>query len=292
MARSDLKKSVMDFIVLTAGSILVAFATASILKPSGLITGGLTGISIIMEKFIYVNYTYIYYTLSVGTLVAAWCLIGKKEGIKIIVLSLVYPLVLIAFQKLNFCLIKNDLMLASVYYGIVCGIGIGLILKRGYTMGGTDTIAKILHKKIFTFVGISEILMCIDGIIIASSALIYNLNIALYAIISQILLVVMINTVLFGLGSQKVKLEIISSKHEDITKYILKTLKRGVTSYKVKGEYMDIERLKILTICSSRESMLIKKHIAGLDSDAFVYVEPIISVWGKGPGFDNLDEDA
>lgn len=291
MARNDVKKNVMDFLVLAAGSILVAFATASILKPSGLITGGLTGISIIMEKFIYINYAYIYYTLSVGTLIAAWSLLGKKEGIKIIVLSLGYPLVLITIQRLNFSLIKDDLMLAAVYYGIVCGIGIGLILKRGYTMGGTDTIAKILHKKVFTFVGISEILLFIDGVIIASSALIYNLNIALYAIISQILFVVMINTVLFGFGSQKVKLEIISSKHEDITQYILQTLKRGVTSYKVKGEYMDIERLKILTICSSRESMLIKKHIAALDSDAFVYVEPVISVWGKGPGFDSIDDN-
>ena len=96
---------------------------------------------------------------------------GKREGIKIITLSIAFPFVLIIFENLNLCIIKDDLMLASIYFGIICGIGSGLILKRGYSMGGTDTVAKILHHKIFTFVSLSEILLCIDGTIIASSAI-------------------------------------------------------------------------------------------------------------------------
>ena len=102
------------------------------------------------------------------------------------------------------------MMLASVYFGLICGIGSGLVLKRGFSMGGTDTVAKILHHKIFTFVSISEILLCIDGTLIASSVIVYNSNIALYAIISQIIMVNMIHAVMFGFGSKKVKLEIIS----------------------------------------------------------------------------------
>jgi len=288
---NDLKKNVLDCLLVTVGSILIAFAITSILKPNGLVTGGITGISIIIEKLIHIKYTYAYYLLSIVVLIAAWISIGKREGLKIITISIVFPLVLIIFEKLNFSFIKNDLMLASVYYGLICGIGSGLVLKRGYSMGDTDTVAKIFHRKIFTFISVSEILLYIDGAIIASSAIIYNLNIALYAIISQIILVTAIDAVLYGFGSKKVKLEIISSRHEDITNFILNDIKRGVTSYEVKGGYMNLERTKLLTICSPRESMLIKRYISQIDQDAFVDVLPVISVWGKGVGFDSLIEE-
>lgn len=291
MKSNDLKKNVLDCLLVTVGSILIAFAITSILKPNGLVTGGITGISIIIEKLIHIKYTYAYYLLSIVVLIAAWISIGKREGLKIITISIVFPLVLIIFEKLNFSFIKNDLMLASVYYGLICGIGSGLVLKRGYSMGGTDTVAKIFHRKIFTFISVSEILLYIDGAIIASSAIIYNLNIALYAIISQIILVTAIDAVLYGFGSKKVKLEIISSRHEDITNFILNDIKRGVTSYEVKGGYMNLERTKLLTICSPRESMLIKRYISQIDQDAFVDVLPVISVWGKGVGFDSLIEE-
>ena len=288
MKKINLNKSVMDFLFVAVGSILIAFAITSILKPNELITGGITGISIMLEELIHIKYTYSYYVLSILVLAVAWISMGRREGIKIITLSIIFPFVLIVFEKFNFCFIRNDMMLSSVYFGLICGIGSGLVLKRGYSMGGTDTIAKILHHKIFTFVSISEILLCIDGILIASSAIVYNLNTALYAIISQIIVVVMIDAVMFGFGSKKVKLEIISNHHKEITEYIIHSIKRGVTSYEVKGGYKNLALLKILTICSPREAMLIKRYIAQVDPDAFVDVLPVISVWGKGVGFDSL----
>ena len=288
MKKIDINKNVMDFLFVALGSILIAFAITSILKPNELITGGITGISIMLEELIHIKYTYSYYVLSILVLAVAWIAMGRREGIKIITMSIIFPFVLIVFERFNFCFIRNDMMLASVYFGLICGIGSGLVLKRGYSMGGTDTIAKILHHRIFTFVSISEILLCIDGLLIASSAIVYNLNTALYAIISQIIVVVMIDTIMFGFGSKKVKLEIISDHHKEITEYIIHSIKRGVTSYEVKGGYKNLALLKILTICSPREAMLVKRYIAQIDPDAFVNVLPVISVWGKGVGFDSL----
>jgi uncharacterized membrane-anchored protein YitT (DUF2179 family) len=288
LKKIDINKNVVDFLFVAIGSTLIAFAITSILKPNELITGGITGISIMLEELIHIKYTYSYYVLSILVLAVAWVSMGKREGIKIITMSIVFPVVLIAFERLNFCFIRNDMMLASVYFGLICGIGAGLVLKRGYSMGGTDTIAKILHHRIFTFVSISEILLCIDGLLIASSAIVYNLNTALYAIISQIIVVVMIDAIMFGFGSKKVKLEIISDHHKEITEYIIHGIKRGVTSYEVKGGYKNLALLKILTICSPREAMLIKRYIAQIDPNAFVDVLPVISVWGKGVGFDSL----
>lgn len=284
------KKMLLDFIFIMSGCVLVAFAITSILKPNGLVTGGITGISIILDKVLHIQYTYIYYLLSILVLITAWITLGRREGLKIIFLSITFPLILIIFQRFNFCFISHDLMLATIYYGIISGIGCGLILKRGFSQGGTDTIAKILHIKFFPFMGLSEILLGIDGVIILTSIFVFNKNIGLYAIISQIVLVKAIDIVLFGFESKKVKIEIISDYHEKISSYILSDIKRGVSIYEIKGGYMNLARQKIITVCSLREAMLIKRFIAATDPNAFINVLPVISVWGKGVGFDSVSE--
>jgi uncharacterized membrane-anchored protein YitT (DUF2179 family) len=291
MKKVDYRKSIFDFVIVALGCILIAFAITSILKPNGLVSGGVTGITIILEKVLGINYTYINYFLSLLVLAIAWVVLGKKDALRIITLSVVFPLILIIFERLNFNFIENDRMLASVYFGIICGSGVGLIIKRGYSSGGTDTIAKILHHKLFPFMSIGGILLGIDGLIIAASALVYGKNVALYAIISQIIFMKAIDMVIFGLSSQKVKVEIVSDKHNELLEFILHTVKRGVSTNSIKGGYMNLDRIKITTICSPRESMILKRFIAQNDPDAFVNVLPVVSVWGKGVGFESLIEE-
>jgi uncharacterized membrane-anchored protein YitT (DUF2179 family) len=291
MGNKNYKKIVIDIIMVTIGCILTAFSITSILKPNGLISGGITGISIILEKFIHIKYTYIYYALSLFVLLSAWLAVGKKEALKIITLSVTFPIILIVLENLNYNFISNDMILGSVYYGIIGGIGVGLVLKRGFSFGGTDTIAKVLHYKLFSFISISQILLVIDAAIIASSAVVYNKNVALYAIISQIITMKVIDSVMFGFTSKKVQIEVISTKHEEITNYILYSIRRGVSTYDIKGGFNKQSRLKLQTICSPKESMLIKRFISKVDPDAFINVVPIISVWGKGAGFSRLVDE-
>ncbi|MFL0246212.1 YitT family protein [Candidatus Clostridium stratigraminis] len=290
MSKKNNKDFLSDIILVTIGCVLTAFSITSILKPNGLITGGITGISIILEKFIYIKYTYIYYALSVLILIVSYITIGKKEALKIITLSIAFPLILIELENSNYIFIQHDMLLASVYFGIIYGIGIGLVFKRGFSFGGTDTIAKILNKRILNFISISQILLGIDGLIIAASAIIYNKNIALYAIISQIITTRVIDAVMFGFSSKKVQIEIISEKYDQIADYILHKIAKGVTSYEVKGRYKNEKRLKLQTICSPKEAMLIKKFITTADPEAFVNVISITSVWG-GVGFDKLVDE-
>lgn len=291
MKNIDVKKLILDFLIVTIGCVLTAFAITSILRPNNLITGGITGISIIMESFIHIKYTYIYYVLSILVLISALIAMGKKEALKIITLSIFFPLILIVLEQFNYSFIENDTMLSCVYFGIVYGFGVGLVLKRGFSFGGTDTIAKVLHYKLLNFISISQILLGIDGLIIASSAIVYGKNIALYAIISQIITMKVIDSVMFGFTSKKVQIEIISAKHEEITAYILHTIRRGVSAYDIRGGYKNENRLKLQTVCSPRESMLIKRFISQIDCDAFIHVVPIISVWGKGTGFSRLMDE-
>lgn len=283
--------NVVDYIYILIGSILLAFAITSILTPNGLITGGITGISIIIGKMINIKYTYIYYVSSILVLISARIFIGKREAIKILLLSILFPIILILFEPLNIHFVENDMLLASIYYGVIGGIGVGLLLKRGFSAGGTDTIAKILHRKIFPFISISQILLGIDTAIIILSIYIFDRNTALYAILTQFVLMKSIDTVLFGFGSRKVKIEVISDEHEKIVDYILNSVNRGISSFEIKGGYTNTYKTKIVCVCSPRESMIIKRFIAEVDHNAFVDVLPIVSVWGKGIGFERIVDE-
>ncbi len=280
-----------DVVYVFSGMCILAFAISAILAPNHLITGGITGISLILEAWLGIPYTWFYYALSLATLLATYLLLGKREAGKILLLSVSFPMVLMIFSWFDFNLTENDMFLASIYYGVVGGLGVGLILKRGYSSGGSDSIGKIIHKRLYPFISVSLIITTIDVAVVFVSMLVFDIRTALYALITQFVFLKAIEVVLFGLGQNLMKLEIISNAQADIEQYILTQIKRGISKYKIIGGYTNQEKTKLVTICSPRESMLIKQYIAQVDQDAFVDILAVSSVWGKGLGFDSLSDD-
>lgn len=284
----SLRKSYIDYALLVIGSALLAFSITAILRPNELITGGITGISILLGGFLGVPYTIYYYVLALIVLTATFLTLGKREVKKIIVYSILFPLILIMFESLNFRLYLNDMFLAAIFYGLIAGGGFGLVVSSGFASGGTDTIAKILHNRLFPFIGISKLLLMIDVLVIMLSILKYDVNTALYAIVTLVVFVKSMESVIYGFSSKKVKLEIITDRIEDIENYILNTVVRGVSKYKIIGGYTKMEKTVLTTICTPRESIMIKHFISSVDQDAFIDVLPVSTVWGKGAGFEPL----
>ncbi len=285
-----MKDKILDVIYILLGSVLISFAITGILRPNGLMTGGITGLSIFLGKLSNINYTYIYYTLSLAVLLLTYLKLGKYEASKIIVLSVIFPIILMIFDNLNLHFIEDDMFLASIYFGLIAGMGTGLILKRGYSSGGTDSIGKIIHRLKYPYISLNQIISTIDLSIILISIYLFDIKIALYAIITQLVLLKSVEFILYGLSAKLVKLEIVSNCNDKINEYILKEIKRGVTKLEVTGGYTGIKKYKLITICSPRESMMIKTFIADLDERAFVTVLPVMSVWGEGLGFDKIKE--
>ncbi len=288
----SLKKTVQKFskdmfFVLT-GIFILSFAITAILKPSGLIMGGITGISILLSALSGIEYTYINYVLSITVLLSTYFFLGKIEASKIIFLSICFPLALIIFQHINFNLPKEDIFLTAVYFGVVRGVGSGLVLRSGYSTGGTDSIAKIIHKRFYPYISISILITVIDILVVIASIFIFDLRIALYAMISQVIYLRVANIVMFGFGSKFMKLEIVSDKGDIIEKFILKDIHRGVSKYPVIGAYNNVEHMKLVTICTPRQALIIKNYIATVDQKAFVSLIATSSIWGNGSGFDEL----
>lgn len=288
MRKSDKDKRLIDLIYVVLGSIILAIAITSILKPNGIITGGITGFSLVLEKIFGVSYTVFYYMLSLAVLITTRFTLGRIEAGKIIVFSLFFPLVLILFNGFEINIMQNDLFLASVYYGIMAGGGTGLILKGGFSSGGTDTLAKIISRKLFRFMSLSTIIAALDMSVILFAAFVFDTRIALYALLTQLVAMKAVEVVLYGFSSKMVKLEIISEKEAEIEAYILNYINRGISKYNIVGGYTNLDRTKLITICSQRESILIRDKISDVDSKAFITVLPVSTVWGEGVGFDSL----
>lgn len=286
-----IKELLIDLLFVLVGCILLAFAITAILEPNQLMTGGITGLSIMIDSVTGINYTYIYYALSLVILLTTYLIMGKHEASKIVLLSILFPTVLMIFNYLDLSLIEDDMFLAAVYYGIIGGAGVGLILKRGYSTGGTDSIGKIIHKKRYPFISVNQIITGIDVVIIVLSIFAFDIRVALYAILTQLVLLKSVETVLYGLSPKLVKLEVISEKDQEISDFIINEIKRGVSKYSIVGGYSNASKTKVITICSPRESLVIKNFIAEVDEKAFADVLPVMSVWGEGLGFRRITEE-
>jgi uncharacterized membrane-anchored protein YitT (DUF2179 family) len=290
------KKSVknvgVDMLFLIVGCSISAVSTIGILIPNGLTSGGITGMIRIIQGFVQVDFSIMYYAFAFTIFIICCILLGWKEGRKIIVMTILYPSILFIFEQFDFSLIEDkDLFLAAIFCGILGGICSGLVFYRGYSFGGTDTIAKIIQKKVMPHVALSQILMVIDACVIIGSGFLYGRNIALYALVTQVIFSKTVDYVMYGFETKAVQVEIITNKHDEIADYILNKIVRGVSNVTVTGEYTKTPRQKIVTICSPRESMLIKKFVAKTDKDAFVTVILVDNVWGNGEGFGDISKE-
>lgn len=287
--KGKFKKFGIDIVFLIAGCALGAFSTIGILIPNGLTTGGVTGAVRILQNFINIDFSILYYAGSFIILSVCALLLGVKEARKILLLSLMYPAFLFLFERFPITLLEQkDIILAAIYCGVFSGICSGLVFTRGYSFGGSDTVAKIIQKKLLPHIGLSKILLVIDAIVIISSGILFGRNIALYALVTQVIFSKTVDYVMYGFETKAVQVEIITNKHQEVVDYILHEVSRGVSNLTIKGGYTQTSRQKLVTICSPRESMLIKQFVAKVDRDAFVTVIHVDSVWGNGEGFRDI----
>ncbi len=290
--KKKIKSFIIDLAVILVASVLGAFSTVAVMIPNGLTSGGVTGIVRFLHHFIPLDFSLLYYGSVAIILLLVLIFLGFKEMRKILLVSVIYPGVLFLFEQTDIRLLEEkDVLLAAVFCGIFTGLFCGLIFWRGYSMAGTDGIAKIIRKRLFPQVSQSKIMLVIDGIVIIVSAFVFGKNIALYALITQVILVRVIDMVLYGFQSKFVKLEITTTKKREIVEYIVSEINRGVSSHEISGEYSQKQFTQLQLLCSPRESILVKRKIAKIDPKAFVTVSQIEGVWGTGKGYSNIKDD-
>jgi len=274
-------KIFIDYSAITIGSLFVALSLNLFLVPNKIAAGGISGIA-----------TVIYYIsnhkLPIGMTMLALNLpifimgvktIGAHFGIKSIYGTIVLSVITDALSFLQ--PLTYDRLLASIFGGILMGLGLAVVLLYGATTGGTDMLARILHKFIPSF-SIGQILLGLDiSVIILASAVFRNYELGLYAILTLYVCSKVIDAVLEGVNFAKA-LIIISDKSEIIADKILKELDRGVTSLDGVGMYTKNKKNILLCVVKRQEVTKLKSLIKEIDADAFVILADVREVLGEG----------
>lgn len=273
-------KSVLKYIGMTIGVALIAASINIFLQPHGFAPGGTSGISIIINQasngFVPVWLSNL--ALNVPIFIAAIVALGKTFGAKSIygIVSLSFFIYLIPSIETT-----SDLLLSSIFGGVILGLGVGVVFRSGGTTGGSDTLGLLLNRK-FPGIAISQFMLLIDStVVIGSGIATRNIETPLYSIIVLYISSKVIDLVLNGTGYAKA-VHIISDQPEKIGKSIMENLNRGITILKGKGFYTGSDKDVLLCIISRSQIVKLKDLVNDIDKSAFVMVTDATEVLGEG----------
>lgn len=277
-----------DYILMTIGSVIFCMAWTSIIIPTGLTSGGLTGLCTIIE---YATNGVIpmgipYWIMNIGLLVIGFLSLGRAFGIKtiyVILLTSVLFNVLPEFEALKYYgFVENDEKLLAALIGAAMeAVGLGIVLLRGGSSGGTDIIAMIINK--YWPVSPGKVYLYTDIFIIASLLFIPDKTLidVVYAYIIMLGFSFGIDFVLLG-NKSSVQILVFSSKYEQIADHIINDVHRGVTALQSVGWYSQKESKVLLIVSRKYQMNEVIKEIKAIDPKAFVSVSTAMSVYGEG----------
>lgn len=271
-------KTIMSYIGITVGAFLTALGLVLFLVPNKIAAGGVSGLATVIHYVFHFKVGLTMLALNVPLFLMGIKELGVKFGIK----SLYGTITLSLFTDLvapYLSAATQDLLLASIYGGILTGLGLGLVFRAGGTTGGTDLAARIIHRYLKLSVGQS--LLLIDASVIALAALVFGTERALYAFLVVFLTAKVIDMVQEGEGFAKAAL-IVSEHSHLLGEAVMKDLDRGVTYLEGKGGFSGKYREILLVIISRSEVSRLKQLVAQVDPKAFMIISNVHEALGEG----------
>ncbi|MBE1447098.1 YitT family protein [Paenibacillus sp. OAS669] len=268
---------VMEYVLLLLGSLLIAISFNMFLSPNQVASGGVSGISIIVNSLFGIEPAITQWALNIPLfLLGTWAL-GGQFGVKTAIGSVLLPLLILLTRDLP--PLTNNILLASIYGGILIGMGLGLVFRGRGSTGGLDLAAQMIHR--FTGLSLGLAVAMLDGMVILTAGIVLSPEKALYALIGLFVTSKTINIVQLGLSYSKVAF-IISSETEAIREAILHDLDRGVTQLHATGGYTGEERTVLMVVVGQSEVTRLKQLVKALDPGAFVILSDTNEVLGEG----------
>ena len=278
------KKLFIDYALIIFGTFLLSYAIIAFWVPHGMVTGGISGLAIIVLE----------YSSRLGFPIPVW-LTNLALNIPLFVVG--YKCIpreyfyrsLFAFFVMTFALFvadylpipPTDLLLASIFGGSVAGIGIGLVLRSLATTGGTSLASVIVKRLFLKYLSVPKIMFGLDTIIILLGLVIFGPIPVMYAIISIFVCTRVTDVILEGLTFGKATF-IISNAAEPIAEEILKDMNRGCTLIDSRGMFTKESKPMLLCVISPKELITIKQIVYAHDERAFVFVSDVREVLGEG----------
>lgn len=275
------KKNITEYFFITIGIILVAISVEYFFLPNNLAAGGVTGLAIVINKFIpNINVSVITFIINMILFIVAFIFIGGNFGGKTLFATIGLSIIMWIIEEfLSPYALTKDLMIATIFGTFISAIGMAIVFNNNSSTGGTDILAKILNK--FFHIDIGKALLIIDLFITLMAAIAFGLDLGFYSMLSVIGLGVTIDRIIDGFNTKK-EILIMSSKVNEISNFILKELTRGCTYLKGVGAYTKKDINVIYTVLERKEFIKLKLFIKEIDPNAFISVREAYEVMGEG----------
>lgn len=267
------------FLVLLGNS-MYCFGVVAFVLPMGLITGGTTGLGLVAEHYFSIPVEIFAAVFNIIMFVLAIWTLGISFALTALISTFYFPFILGLFQRID--VIQNlttDPMLATVFAGLVIGVGIGIVIKEGASTGGVDIPPLVLNKKLGIPVSVG--LYVVDFSILLTQMLFRDREKILYGILLVVIYTAVMNKVLVN-GKSRMQVKIVSDQYERINAEIHQKLDRGTTFMKAETGYLRKDTLTLLTVVSNRELVKLNQIVLAIDPKAFIIINQVNEVMGKG----------
>ena len=274
----------VDYLFIFMGTGIMALAIQCIFEPIGLVTGGFSGIAIIIRKMtagIVEGGVPLWLTnlaLNVPVFIAALIIKGRKFLGRTVIGTVLLSFWLYVIQQVD--LTQGDYMLSAVFGGVITGIGIGFVLLAKATTGGTDMVSALIQKYVRHY-SVVQILQVIDGMVVLAGLYVFGLKPALYAIVAIFITSKVSDALMEGMKYSKAAF-IITDCYKEIADAIMTQLDRGLTGLDATGMYSGDKKTVLYCVVSKKEIVELKDIVAKIDPKAFVIVMDAREVFGEG----------
>lgn len=270
---------IRSIVGITVGAILTAIALNMFLIPNKVAAGGVSGMATVLHYLIGVPVGITMLALNVPLFLASIKVLGAKFGMRTLYGAAILSVVIDLTAPFT-PVLTHDLLLSSLYGGVLSGVGMGLVFRFGGTTAGTDLLAAIINR--LTGVSVGQALLAVDFFVIASAGVAFaSAELSLYALISLWLTSYIIDLIQEGPSTAKAFF-IMSEKSEDVGERIMSELGRGVTFFQSKGGYTGQARDVLFCVVSTSEVVRLKELVSSIDPRAFVIVADTHEVMGEG----------
>ncbi|NLA54119.1 MAG: YitT family protein [Clostridiales bacterium] len=266
------------------GCFIGASAYPLFLVPNAIAPGGITGIGTVLNHLFNWPVGLTSLLLNIPLFLMGFRSMGKSFVYRTLIATLIFSLLI---DLLHFPSITDNPLLASIFGGVILGLGLGLILRASATTGGTDLLAQVVHRK-YPYISVGVFLLSLDFAVILLAGFSLGAEQAMYAMICVFVYTKMLDIVLAGLGTDKA-CYVITKLGDEIAARLLVDVGRGVTTVKATGSYSGEQVEMLLCIVSRVEVISVKAIVNEIDPKAFVFITDTHETLGEG--FRNLAEE-
>ena len=272
------RSPVRDYILILIGASIMGFAIKNIYDPIGLVTGGVSGVAIILKKQLGVPLWLTNTAINVPLFAAAARLKGWKFIKRTLVATVALSVSLYVIPEIPF--LMDDLLLTALFGGIITGAGAGIVFACQATTGGTDMMAALIQRKLRHY-SVAQVMQVLDGIIVIAGIFVFGIHASLYAIVAIYVTTKMTDALMEGMNYAKSAF-IITAHPEQVADELMKELDRGASGIHIKGMYTGEERMMVFCVVGKKQIPQLKQIVGTIDPDAFVVVSDAREVLGEG----------